>query len=41
MSNIKQVKLDSQGLVVPAVGLGCMGMTFGFGSNIMAKSFCI
>jgi aryl-alcohol dehydrogenase-like predicted oxidoreductase len=25
--SIKQVKLGSQGLVVPAIGLGCMGMT--------------
>lgn len=34
MSNIKTVKLGSQGLVVPAIGLGCMGMTTGFGGNI-------
>lgn len=27
MSNIKKIELGSQGLVVPAVGLGCMGMT--------------
>ncbi|KOS05296.1 aldo/keto reductase [Flavobacterium akiainvivens] len=27
MTQIKQVKLGSQGLVVPAVGLGCMGMS--------------
>jgi len=27
MSNIKKVKLGSQGLVVPDIGLGCMGMT--------------
>lgn len=27
MSSIKQVKLGSQGLVVPQLGLGCMGMT--------------
>jgi len=27
MSNIKKMELGSQGLVVPAVGLGCMGMT--------------
>ena len=27
MSNIKKVKLGSQGLVVPAIGLGCMGMS--------------
>ncbi|MDO7851107.1 aldo/keto reductase [Hymenobacter convexus] len=29
MSDIKQVALGSQGLVVPAEGLGCMGMTAG------------
>ncbi|WP_134088872.1 aldo/keto reductase [Olivibacter sp. XZL3] len=34
MSTIKQVKLGEQGLVVPAIGLGCMGMTVGFGTNI-------
>lgn len=34
MSDIKKVKLGSQGLVVPAIGLGCMGMTVGFGTNI-------
>lgn len=34
MSDIKTVKLGSQGLVVPAIGLGCMGMTTGFGGNI-------
>jgi Predicted oxidoreductases (related to aryl-alcohol dehydrogenases) len=27
MSTIKQIKLGNQGLVVPAIGLGCMGMT--------------
>lgn len=27
MNNIKQVKLGSQGMQVPALGLGCMGMT--------------
>jgi aryl-alcohol dehydrogenase-like predicted oxidoreductase len=27
MSNIKKVKLGSQGLVVPTIGLGCMGMS--------------
>ena len=27
MSSIKKVKLGSQGLVVPRIGLGCMGMT--------------
>ena len=34
MSNIKKVKVGSQGLVVPALGLGCMGMTTGFGGDI-------
>lgn len=34
MSTIKQVKLGEQGLVVPTIGLGCMGMTVGFGTNI-------
>jgi aryl-alcohol dehydrogenase-like predicted oxidoreductase len=34
MSNIKKVNLGSQGLVVPAIGLGCMGMTTGFGGDI-------
>ncbi|MCD1117599.1 aldo/keto reductase [Chryseobacterium turcicum] len=38
MSNIKEVKLGSQGLVVPAIGLGCMGMTTGFGSDIYGKA---
>lgn len=27
MSSIKKIELGSQGLIVPAVGLGCMGMT--------------
>lgn len=34
MSTIKQINLGNQGLVVPTIGLGCMGMTVGFGSNI-------
>ncbi len=38
MSNIKKVKLGSQGLVVPAIGLGCMGMTTGFGGDIYGKA---
>lgn len=38
MSNIKEVKLGSQGLVVPALGLGCMGMTTGFGGDIYGKA---
>lgn len=38
MSNIKKVNLGSQGLVVPAIGLGCMGMTVGFGTNIYGNA---
>lgn len=34
MSTIKQVNLGNQGLKVPTIGLGCMGMTVGFGTNI-------
>lgn len=34
MSTIKQVNLGNQGLEVPTIGLGCMGMTVGFGTNI-------
>jgi aryl-alcohol dehydrogenase-like predicted oxidoreductase len=38
MSNVKQVKLGSQGLVVAAVGLGCMGMTKIAGGDIYGKA---
>ena len=38
MSNIKKVNLGSQGLVVPAIGLGCMGMTTGFGGNVYGNA---
>ncbi|TDW96273.1 aldo/keto reductase [Dinghuibacter silviterrae] len=31
MDKLKQTRLGSEGLVVPAIGLGCMGMTPGFG----------
>jgi aryl-alcohol dehydrogenase-like predicted oxidoreductase len=31
---MKQVKLGSQGLVVPAIGLGCMGMVGFFGNDM-------
>lgn len=34
MSTIKQINLGNQGLKVPTIGLGCMGMTVGFGTNI-------
>ncbi|MGF7043021.1 aldo/keto reductase [Mucilaginibacter lappiensis] len=38
MSNIKKVKLGSQGLIVPALGLGCMGMTTGFRGDVYGKA---
>lgn len=38
MGNIKTVNLGSQGLIVPAIGLGCMGMTVGFGTNIYGNA---
>ncbi|GAA4160949.1 aldo/keto reductase [Chryseobacterium ginsenosidimutans] len=38
MSNIKEVKLGSQGLIIPTIGLGCMGMTTGFGGDIYGKA---
>jgi len=38
MSNIKQIKLGSQGLTVPAIGLGCMGMTKIAGGDIYGKA---
>ncbi|KAL8227322.1 hypothetical protein R6Q57_017154 [Mikania cordata] len=31
MSNVKKVKLGSQGLEVSAIGLGCMGMSYAYG----------
>ncbi|MES2486698.1 MAG: aldo/keto reductase [Bacteroidota bacterium] len=36
--SIKKVNLGSQGLVVPAVGLGCMGMTTMAGANIYGQA---
>jgi aryl-alcohol dehydrogenase-like predicted oxidoreductase len=38
MSNIKTVALGNQGLVIPAVGLGCMGMTQIAGADIYGKA---
>ncbi|MBB2147464.1 aldo/keto reductase [Pedobacter gandavensis] len=38
MSEIKKVSLGSQGLIVPAVGLGCMGMTTIAGADIYGKA---
>lgn len=38
MSDIKKVKLGSQGLVVPAIGLGCMGMTSAWGMDMYGKA---
>lgn len=35
---MKHVKLGSQGLVVPSIGLGCMGMTPIAGGNIYGKA---
>lgn len=35
---MKTVKLGSQGLVVPAIGLGCMGMTTLAGGNVYGQS---
>ena len=38
MSSIKKVKLGNQGLKVPAVGLGCMGMTQIAGMDIYGQA---
>ncbi|MBO9201988.1 MULTISPECIES: aldo/keto reductase [Niastella] len=38
MSNLKQVKLGSQGLTVPSIGLGCMGMTGMMGMKVYGES---
>ncbi|KOS08237.1 aldo/keto reductase [Flavobacterium akiainvivens] len=38
MAQIKQVKLGTQGLVVPTIGLGCMGMSQWAGYDIYGKS---
>jgi len=38
MSKMKTVKLGSQGLIVPSIGLGCMGMTTIAGGNVYGQS---
>jgi aryl-alcohol dehydrogenase-like predicted oxidoreductase len=38
MDTIKKIKLGSPGLVVPAVGLGCMGMTPIAGNDVYGKA---
>jgi len=38
MSTIKKVKLGSQGLIVPNIGLGCMGMSKIAGMDIYGKA---
>ena len=38
MSKMKEVKLGSQGLIVPSIGLGCMGMTTIAGGNVYGQS---
>jgi aryl-alcohol dehydrogenase-like predicted oxidoreductase len=38
MSNMKKVKLGSQGLIVPSIGLGCMGMTTIGGVDLYGKA---
>lgn len=38
MSSIKKIKLGSQGLEVPAIGLGCMGMTQIAGADIYGQA---
>ncbi|MDD3789299.1 MAG: hypothetical protein PHO94_11490 [Petrimonas sp.] len=38
MDNIKNVKLGSQGLVVPPIGLGCMGMTEVMGMTMYGQA---
>lgn len=38
MESIKKIELGSQGLVIPNIGLGCMGMTKIAGADIYGQS---
>lgn len=38
MESIKKIKLGSQGLIVPNIGLGCMGMTQIAGMNVYGQA---
>jgi aryl-alcohol dehydrogenase-like predicted oxidoreductase len=38
MNSIKKIELGSQGLIVPQIGLGCMGMTTIAGADIYGKA---
>ncbi len=38
MNSLKKVRLGSQGLIVPELGLGCMGMTTLAGADIYGKA---
>lgn len=38
MKTIKQIELGCQGLLVPTIGLGCMGMTSTAGSNVYGQA---
>ena len=34
MDKVKQMQLGSEGFIVPAIGLGCIGMTPSFGMDV-------
>lgn len=38
MDKLKQIQLGSEGLIVPAIGLGCIGMTPSFGMEVYGKA---